>query len=279
MTKVYKQAEHAIIFNRVSSVNQDFHSSGEHQYSVCAKYCQNKGLSILGAYGMIETAYKRRRPGFESILDCLEQHHGEPVALVVTSVDRLLRSFCFLDRLNKLREEGRLELHFVEEKLLLSANSTPNEICSFKKAVAEAEGYSAWISCETKLALQNLRERGIYPGKAPIGYINTCLDGCKSIEPNEQVSKVQLLFDAFLQPEIGVRELLQIAKIMNLRTITGKSISRKTLVHMLKNPFYSGYMRSGGRLYRHKYISLVNDMIFDAVQKKLDRELGRIPNK
>ncbi len=127
--------------------------------------------------------------------------------------------------------------------------------------------------------MQNLRERGIYPGKAPIGYINTCLDGCKSIEPNEQVSKVQLLFDAFLQPEIGVRELLQIAKIMNLRTITGKSISRKTLVHMLKNPFYSGYMRSGGRLYRHKYISLVNDMIFDAVQKKLGRELGRIPNK
>ena len=118
MTKVYKQAEHAIIFNRVSSVNQDFHSSGEHQYAVCEKYCQNKGLSILGAYGMIETAYKRRRPGFESILGCLEQHHGVPVALVVTSVDRLLRSFCFLDRLNKLREEGRLELHFVEEKLL-----------------------------------------------------------------------------------------------------------------------------------------------------------------
>lgn len=28
--------------------------------------------------------------------------------------------------------------------------------------------YSTWISCETKLALQNLRERGIYPGKAPI---------------------------------------------------------------------------------------------------------------
>lgn len=76
MTKVYQQAEHAIIFNRVSSVNQDFHSSGEHQYAVCEKYCQNKGLSILGAYGMIETAYKRRRPGFESILGCLEQHHG-----------------------------------------------------------------------------------------------------------------------------------------------------------------------------------------------------------
>lgn len=273
MTKAYTPAKHAIIYSRVSSINQDFHSSGEHQYSVCEKYCQNKGLSILGAYGMIETAYKRRRPGFESILGCLEQHHGEPVALVVTSVDRLLRSFCFLDRLNKLREEGRLELHFIEEKLLLSANSTPNEICSFKKVVAEAEEYSAWISYKTKLTFQNLRERGIYPGKAPIGYSNIHLDSCKSIEPDEQAGKVQLLFVAFLQPKVGISELLKVAQSIKLKTTTGALISRKPLIHMLKNPFYYGKMKSGGRLYWHQYESLVSEEVFMAVQNKLLREL------
>ena len=38
-------------------------------------------------------------------------------------------------------------------------------------------------------------------------------------------------------------------------------------------------MKSGGKLYRHIYVPLVNDMIFDAVQKKLDWELGKITNE
>lgn len=155
----------------------------------------------------------------------------------------------------------------------------PDEICRFKKAVAEAEEDSAWTSRETKQKLQNLRERGIYPGKAPIGYCNSVANNRKSIFPDEQVGKVQLLFDAFLQPEIGIRELLQIAQMVNLHTTTGKLISRRTLIHMLQNPFYSGKMKSGGKLYRHIYVPLVNDMIFSAVQKKLDWELGKITNE
>lgn len=279
MTKVYQQAEHAIIFNRVSSVNQDFHSSGEHQYAVCEKYCQNKGLSILGAYGMIETAYKRRRPGFESILGCLEQHHGVPVALVVTSVDRLLRSFCFLDRLNKLREEGRLELHFVEEKLLLSANSTPEDVLMFENKVAEAKYYSAKISETTKARIEWLNEQGIYTREAPIGYTNCEMDGVKWIYPDTQAAKVSHLFEIYLIPEMDIKKLLAVAQVMNLRTSRGKLVSRKTLVALLKREFYCGRFFSRGRFYDHKYHCLVNDMIFYAVQKKLDWELGKVANK
>ena len=82
-----------------------------------------------------------------------------------------------------------------------------------------------------------------------------------------------------MQPEIGIRELLKIAQMVHLHTTARASISRRTLIHMLQNPFYYGYMKSGGRLYRHNYIPLVNDMIFYAVQKKLDWELGKVANK
>lgn len=88
-----------------------------------------------------------------------------------------------------------------------------------------------------------------------------------------------MLFDAFLQPEIGIRELLKIAQMVKLHTTTGKLISRRTLIHMLQNPFYYGKMKSGGKLYHHIYVPLVNDMIFNAVQKKLDWELGKVANK
>lgn len=278
MTNITK-ASYAVIYCRVSSTKQDFMNSANKQYNVCYDYCEKVGLQILTGLCMCESAYKKKRPGFEAMLDGLRQSPKWPIAVVVTSIDRIARNFSSVDSLLELLRVGKIELHIVDSEMILTSSSLPNEICSFKKAVAEAEEYSAWISCETKLTFQNLRERGIYPGKAPIGYSNIYLDSRKSIEPDEQAGKVQLLFDAFLQPEIGIRELLKIAQMVHLHTTAGASISRRTLIHMLQNPFYYGYMKSGGRLYRHNYIPLVNDMIFYAVQKKLDWELGKVANK
>jgi len=38
-------------------------------------------------------------------------------------------------------------------------------------------------------------------------------------------------------------------------------------------------MKSCGKLYRHGYALLVNEDVFAEVQKKLDKELGRVINK
>ena len=78
---------------------------------------------------------------------------------------------------------------------------------------------------------------------------------------------------------MDIKKLLAVAQVMNLRTTRGKLVSRKTLVALLKREFYCGRFFSRGRFYDHKYHCLVNDMIFQAVQKKLDRELGRVANK
>lgn len=233
MTNITK-ASYAVIYCRVSSKKQDFKSSANKQYRLCRDYCEKLGLSVIEGLGMCESAYKKSRPGFEAMLDGLTQRQETPTAIVVASIDRLTRNFSSVESLWELLEAGKIELHFVSQKMVLTADSMPDEICRFKKAVAEAEEDSAWTSHETKQRLQNLRERGIYPGKAPIGYCNSVVNNRKSIFPDEQVGKVQLLFDAFLQPEIGIRELLKIAQMVKLHTTTGKLISRRTLIHMLQ---------------------------------------------
>lgn len=70
---------------------------------------------------------------------------------------------------------------------------------------------AAWISYKVRQRFGDLRDRGIYPGKAPIGYCNGITNNQKSIFPDEQAEKVQLLFVAFLQPEVGISELLKLA--------------------------------------------------------------------
>lgn len=82
-----------------------------------------------------------------------------------------------------------------------------------------------------------------------------------------------------MQSEISIKKLLEIAQSLPLYTTTGSLISLRTLIHMLRNSFYCGQMKSGGKLYRHGYERLVNEDVFAEVQKKLDRELGRVANK
>lgn len=272
MTNITK-ASYAVIYCRVSSTKQDLMNSANKQYNVCYDYCEKVGLQILTGLCMSESAYKKKRPGFEAMLDGLRQSPKRPIAVVVKSIDRIARNFSSVDSLLELLRVGKIELHIVDSEMILTSSSLPNEICSFKKVVAEAEEYSAWISYKTKLTFQNLRKRGIYPGKAPIGYSNINLDSCKSIEPDEQAGKVQLLFVAFLQPKVGISELLKVAQSLPLYTTTGALISRKSLIHMLRNPFYYGKMKSGGRLYWHQYEPLVSEEVFMAVQNKLLREL------
>ncbi len=269
----YTKALSAVIYCRVSSKKQDFKSSANKQYRLCRDYCEKLGLNVIDGLGMCESAYKKSRPGFEAMLDGLTQRQKTPTAIVVASIDRLTRNFSSVESLWALLEAGKIELHFVSQKMVLTADSMLDEICRFKKAVFEAKEDSAWTSYETKQRFQNLRERGIYPGKAPIGYCNSVANNRKSIFPDEQAGKVQLLFDAFFQPEIGIHELLKIAQMVNLHTTTGKLISRRTLIHMLQNPFYYGKMKSGGRLYWHQYKPLVSEEVFMAVQNKLLREL------
>lgn len=124
-----------------------------------------------------------------------------------------------------------------------------------------------------------MRENGFYPGKAPIGYKNCRPSWCPWILPDEQADKVKFLFDTYLQSEISIKKLLEIAQSLPLYTTTGTLISRRTLIHMLRNSFYCGHMKSGGKLYRHGYALLVNEDVFAEVQKKLDRELGKVANK
>lgn len=139
--------------------------------------------------------------------------------------------------------------------------------------------YSAKISETTKARIEWLNGQGIYTREAPIGYTNCEMDGVKWIYPDTQAAKVSHLFEIYLIPEMDNKKIIGGGTGNDLRTSRGKLISRKTLVALLKREFYCGRFFSRGRFYDHKYHCLVNDMIFQAVQKKLEWELGKVANK
>lgn len=212
-------------------------------------------------------------------MNLIQQVKVAPVALVLSEANRLARNFNHISVLDDLVKTGKVEIHFVKEGMIITPFSTADDIYDYRMLIAEAEHFSAELSNMTKKAMQTMRENGFYPGKVPIGYKNCRPSWCPWILPDEQAGKVQFLFDTYLRSEISIKKLLEIAQSLPLYTTTGSLISRRTLIHMLRNSFYCGQMKSGGKLYRHGYALLVNEDVFTEVQKKLDRELGKVANK
>lgn len=272
-------AKDAIIMCRVSSAKQNTGNSLSEQEAICKAYCQSKNFEIIQNKKAIESAFNKRRPKFNEVLDLIQQVKTAPVALVLSEANRLARNFNHISVLDDLVKTGKVEIHFVKEGMVITPFSTANDIFDYRMLIAEAERFSAELSNMTKKAMQTMRENGFYPGKAPIGYKNCRPSWCPWILPDEQAGKVQFLFDIYLQSEISIKKLLEIAQSLPLYTTTGSLISLRTLIHMLRNSFYCGQMKSGGKLYRHGYERLVNEDVFAEVQKKLDRELGRVANK
>lgn len=272
-------AKDAIIMCRISSVKQNIGNSLSEQEAICKEYCRSKNFEVIQNKKAIESAFTKRRPKFNEILNLIQQVKVAPVALVLAESDRLARNFNHMSLLDELVQTGKVEIHFVKEQIVISSFSTADDLRTYRIFIAQAEYYSAKLSEATKKSLQTMRENGFYPGKAPIGYKNCRSSWCPWILPDEQADKVKFLFDTYLQSEISIKKLLEIAQSLPLYTTTGSLISRRTLIHMLRNSFYCGQMKSGGKLYRHGYALLVNEDVFAEVQKKLDKELGRVINK
>ena len=108
----------AILFARVSSKRQKEEGvSLDVQMEAITKYCKDKNLKIIKDFSIDESSMKGDRKQYHEMLD-LAQKSG-PVAIVVNYVDRLQRNYDDSYLLNKLRREGKIEVHFLKENLII----------------------------------------------------------------------------------------------------------------------------------------------------------------
>ena len=165
-------ARDAIIMCRISSVKQNIGNSLSEQEAICKEYCRSKNFEVIQNKQAIESAFTKRRPKFNEILNLIQQVKVAPVALVLSESNRLARSFNHISVLDDLVKTGKIEIHFVKEGMIITPFSTADDVYDYRMLIAEAERFSAELSNMTKKAMQTMRENGFYPGKAPIGYKN-----------------------------------------------------------------------------------------------------------
>ena len=262
----------AIILARVSTEEQmNEGQSIPAQLARAREYAKRKGLNIYKEYQFDESSIKDHREKFEQVIEEIKKAK-EPVALIVETVDRLQRGFKESVLLDEFRKQGKLEIHFIRENLVVHKDSNSSEIQRWDLAVFLAKSFVLQISDDVKRTNEYKKRHGEWAGKSPIGYINVLgEDGKKKdiIPDPARAHLVVRMFELYATGNYSIRTLTEEMKKSGLRTTlkNAKPLTTGMIHSTLQNPFYYGMMRVKGELYQHKYEPLISQELFDKVQQ------------
>lgn len=172
------------------------------------------------------------------------------------------------------QKKHNTQLHFVTEYEVISRNSNGHEFTKYQINIVLSESYTNNMSDNIKREMREMPEKGEYFHTAPVGYLNQRTSRHQTTIVIDPVMGqiVRKLFREYATGTYSLADLTRMADTIGFKTIRGNKAHKQTLISMLKNPFYYGYMRCYGHLYPHNYEKLVSKELFDKCQDLL---LGR----
>ena len=258
----------AIIYVRVSSLDQVTGTSLDTQEDACKAYCQREGLEVAKVYREEgESAKTADRP---QLLKALEHCQRKDVGtLVVWKVDRLSRN--------------QLDFHTIRAMLskvdvkILSASETLTDNPSgrlMEGILASFAQFDNEVRAErSKGGMAALASEGYWVWKAPTGYRNVkTAENRPTIEPIEEVAS--FIKEAFERAARGESQA-GIARFLRdnwVRTNGQNPPSTQLIYRMLQNQIYAGFLKSslsGPDLVQGKWEPIVGADLFQRVQEVL----------
>jgi len=222
------------------------------------------------------------RPGYSAMVKRIKK--GEAAGIVVWNVDRLLR--------NPL-EEG--EFKWLMQTGVIKSIWTPyreyrgeDNGLLFSIEASMATQYSRDLAVKVRRGLLQKCDLGLFPGFAPLGYLNTkfAAHGTNSIiEDPERWHIVRKGFDLLLSRKYNTPEIAEILRNeYGLRSRpagkkSGVPLNKSVLYNIFTNPFYSGSFYYNGKLYKGNHKPMVTVEEFDTVQEILGRKFKDKPQK
>lgn len=273
----------AVIFARVSSEKQEKGASIDAQKSTIYDYCYRQNFTIIKEFIITESSSRGDRKQYHEMLKFVLSCSCK-IAIVVNCVDRLQRSYKDTPVLDDLRKQGKIEVHFLKENLILSKDSRGMDILFWNMCVLMANSYILALSDNVKRSLEFNWSQGKWQSLAPIGYLNIKGKDGKSqiIIDKKRAPIIKKLFEEYATGLHSGFSLLQLACKMGLVSKQlnyhkesdnyqkNNFINRNTILNILRNPFYYGMMSIKGKLMPHIHGNIISKDLFDRVQEVLD---------
>ena len=249
-------------YTRVSTVKQGEGVSLEAQKEAIQAFADKNQLHISRWFEEKETAAKSGRPVFSAMIK--ELHKGKASNLIIHKIDRSARNLADWAKIGELSDAG-INVHFATESL--DFRSRGGRLTADIQAVIAAD-YIRNLREETIKGINGRLKQGLYPWKAPIGYLDNGGGKVKTLDP-VRAPLVKRIFDCYATNEYSLWMLTDEAKRIGLRNDKGKNIGKTCIENMLSNPFYIGLMHipSWNQTFEGIHKPLISVSLFKKVEK------------
>ncbi len=247
---------------RVSTIKQGEHGSSltEQRFAI-ENYAKRHNLCIREWFEEKETAAKRGRTIFTTMLRLLVK--GKADGVIIHKIDRGARNLKDWADLGSLIDKG-IEIHFAHESLDLQSRG--GRLAADIQAVVAAD-FIRNLRDEVKKGFLGRLRQGLYPLRAPLGYIDQGR-GLPKLPDPIMAPLVQKAFQLYATSQYNLYTLGEEMHQAGLRNRRGNRVSRNGLSTMLGNEFYIGIMHivSTGERYQGIHEPLIKKEQFDRVQ-------------
>ena len=219
------------------------------------------GLTVRHTFEESDSAARTGRLEFNDMLRRIEA--GEADGLLTWKLDRLARNFDDGGRIIGLLQRGVIkEIRTFEKTYLPSDN-----VLSIALEMGMANQYSRDLATNIRRSIRQRLRDGIWPNRAPVGYLNHGPHGAKCIKLDPD--KAPLVRKAFALYATGNYTFQEVRARINdagLLSCMGKRMSVSNYQSMFKNTIYYGVMTFNGQAYEGKHEPIISKRLFDEVQ-------------
>jgi site-specific DNA recombinase len=243
----------------------------QEQRTAIEQYARRHNLSVARWYEDQVTAAKRGRRIFERMLR--DRRKAGAAGVIVHKIDRSARNFFDWAGMNDLMDEG-VEIHIASENRRIETRG--DRLAADVQAVVAVD-YIRNLREETIKGFYGRLKQGLYPLKAPLGYLDRGRGKAKEIDPLHG-PLIRWAFEAYATGAFTLDSLSLALAEKGLRSRNGKELSANIVWKTLRNPFYVGIMRieKRGEHYLGVHEPLISKQLFDEVQAVLSSRGNRV---
>ena len=258
-------SDQAVSYLRVSTKLQDEDGfSLPAQRKLLIEYGHSSALRTVEEFVDIETAKTGGRSAFGQMVKFLKKNPSV-THILVEKTDRLYRNF----KDYVLIDELRCTLHLVKDGQVLSADSRSSEKFLHGIKVLMAKNYIDNLSEEVRKGMTEKAEQGIWPSRAPLGYLNAKLPSGKRgiVQDEDRAKLVRRLFEMYATGNFSLKQLTQWAAFAGF-TFRGSRnpINKATIQGILHQLIYTGDFEFNGKQYKGIHEPIISRELWNEVQ-------------
>lgn len=258
-----------VLYCRKSSESEDKQmASIQSQLDVLNDLIKKQNLNVTATFTESKSAKAPGRIEFNKMIDLIKKSDNIK-GIIAWDISRLARNPIDEGVVRWLLDSGKIEEVVTPFKTYCPQDS------SLLMAIegGKAQSFIQDLKRNTKRGVDKKIDMGMFPGTAPVGYINNKdkLQGAKDISPHPRYfNLMREIFRLALTGKYSSKDLRDMSEKMGIKNSRDRFMERSQIYRYLRNPFYCGMFMYAGKLYQGSHKPMISKTEFNALQEILD---------